>query len=138
ARRVRATGLIGAEDFTGGEMRVPTVPGYKQPRSSKLPPAVGGGDIVNTVKDLATLRHPYKGGAYLGGKIRNDVVNLIVESALEAHRYWTLLHVRDRLVAAAKDTPTSVHDIPIRVDELPGQPAAKEILARIEENHVRK
>jgi hypothetical protein len=128
--------LVGAEGFTGGEMRIPTVPGYKQPRSSKLPPAVGAGDIVNTVKELGTLRHPYKGGAYLGGKIRNDVVNLINESALEAHRYWTLLHVRDRLVGASKDAPTSKYDVPIRVEELPGQPAAREIIARLEENHV--
>jgi hypothetical protein len=130
------SGLVGAEGFTGGQMRIPTVPAYKQPRSTKLPAAVGGGDIVSTVKDLATLKHPYKGGAYRGGKIRNDVVHLVAESALEAHRYWTLLHGRDRLVKHAKDVPTSKYDIPIRVEELPGQPAAKEIIARLEEQHV--
>lgn len=123
------------EDFTGGELRVPTVPGFKEPRSRAPLPEIGAQGAVNIPQAPGSLRHPYLGKAYKGGKIRNDVVNLINESAQEAQRYWTLVHVTDRIKPAIHDTPQGPHDIPIKVEALPGQDSMKEARAMLEASH---
>lgn len=122
--------LTGREDFTGGQVRVPTQPADRAARKAmQATPSWGGGEI----KAPGSLTHAYSGAAYAGGKIRNDVVRLMSESALEAQRYWTLLHVADKLKAAAKDVPTDLnHDVPVTLEHVPGSPSlakAKAMLA---------
>ncbi len=62
----------------------------------------------------------------------------MAESAHEVQRYWTLLHVVDRLKAGAKDAPTSTHDVPIVVRDLPGRPSLQETVARLEDQTTRE
>lgn len=122
--------LTGNEDFAGGEMRVPTVPAYKGAKSTRI--AVGSSQGIGEVKAPGSLTHAYTGAALRGGKIRNDVVKLMSESGLEAQKYWTLLHVTDKLKAAAKeDVPETKHDIPIVTENLPGRPSLAEATARL-------
>jgi hypothetical protein len=114
-------------EFTGGEARIPTVPAFKGQKSKAALPQIGPQNVVNgTPQGIPSIYKPYLGKPYKAGKIRNDVVRLVAEAHQEAQRYWTLVHVTDRLKGAAKDFKTSEHDIPIRVDEIPGQPSLAE------------
>lgn len=122
--------------FAGGEARIPTVPAGKEPRSKSGTPQIGTSGVVNgTPQKIPSIYQPYTGAAYRGGKIRNDVVRLINEAHQEAQRYFTLVHVTDRLKSAAKDAPTSKYDIPIRVEQLPGGASLKEARAIAEQAH---
>ena len=126
--------FTGNEDFSGGEMRVPTTPAFKGLKSTGV--HVGSSQGIAEVKAPGSLTHAYTGAAYRGGKIRTDVVRQMAESALEAQKFWTLLHVTDHLKAAAKDVPTSTHDIPMVVEHLPGRPSLAEATARLQDEQT--
>jgi hypothetical protein len=125
------------QDFAGGEVRIPTVPRGKVPKSKSDLPQVGNQGVVNGVpRAIASLYKPYLGKAYKAGAIRNDVVKLMHESWQEAQRYYTLIQVTDRLRSAAKTFKSSEHDILMKTDELPGGLPMKEARGIADEAHT--
>lgn len=113
---VQPAGLKGAEDFTGGEFRVPYT-FKKTPRSlerNAMAPAKPPGQP----RVPSSLTQQYKGGLLKSANFRDETTRLVGESNLEAQRLGSLLRLRDQVKQAAKPAPTSRYDIPMRLDKL--------------------
>lgn len=105
ARRVKPTGLVGAEDLKGaGDVRIPYA---KRPAVKSLfrPQGAGRGKAIGGVRNPASLTHSFTGALLRKGGGRRDVTRLVAESNVEAQRLGEALRVRDQLRKAAVPHP---------------------------------
>jgi hypothetical protein len=116
----QARGFVGAEEFAGGEFRVP----YETsgaPSSLARHGHVGAGGSVGAPKAPGSIVHSYEGKVLEHGKFRSRTTQLVAESYVEAQRFAALIRARDKLIRAAHDAPVSRFEVPIRLDELKGK-----------------
>jgi hypothetical protein len=106
--KTEPTGLIGAEDFKGGEFRVPY-------HASEPRRAAGASGYRGAIpKKPGSVTNEYTGALQRSGAYRSDRVRQLAASALEAHTYSDVLHLRDQLLKASIPEPKEGYS-PIRV-----------------------
>jgi hypothetical protein len=97
--RKEPTGLVGAEDFKGGEFRMPYA---STDRSIKTGTAQFKGGIP---AKPGSVTKPFKGELLLSGGYKSDRVTQLAKSMLEADRYSDVLRLRDQLLKASSAEP---------------------------------
>lgn len=122
--------LAGAEDFAGGDFRVPYT-ARQAPRAHEGTPNFRGG----VPRKPSSTTNAYTGGLLRSGNFRDDAARQVAESGVEAQRYAGALRLRDRLLQGAKDEPFD-GGVPIKTDDLankPYPPQVARILAKSDE-----
>lgn len=121
--------LAGAEDFAGGDFRIPYT-SQVAPRAHEGTPQFRGGPP----KAPTSTKKPFTGGLLRSGNFRDDAARQVAESGVEAQRYAGALRLRDRLLEGASDEPFE-GGVPIKTDDLankPYPPAVAHLLAKTE------
>lgn len=105
AKRVKPTGLVGAEELKGaGEARIPYAK-ESAARAVLRPSGVGRGQTIGGVRSPGSLTHAFTGGLLRKGGGRQDTTRLVAESNVEAQRVGEALRVRDQIREAAVSHP---------------------------------
>jgi hypothetical protein len=119
-------GLIGAEDFAGGQTRIPYERGFPGLSPAAFVRGVRGsygglsrGRALGYPRELPTTRKPFTGEALRSGYFKTGTTELVGADLERAQRFAAVLRARDALLAAAKDVPDDpLTAIAIRVDDL--------------------
>jgi hypothetical protein len=108
--------LAGAEDFKGGQMRVPYT-ASTPPRSQGRAAEYRGG----TPRAPGSTTKPFTGGLLRSGNFRDDTARQVAESGVEAQRYGSVLRLRGRILHGASDTYKPGY-VAVRTDNLKNRP----------------
>jgi len=125
AKRMKPTGLVGAEDFQGGKFRVP----YTAESAPKAQ-ATAAGFRGGLPRKPGSMTHAFTGALLRTANFRRDTTRLTAESEVEAQRYADLLRLRDRVIKGARKQPRE-GDIAIRLEPLKGKPMPGNVKAAL-------
>jgi hypothetical protein len=115
ARRVEPTGLIGAEDFTGGQVYV----GYGSKRPSTGLVQVGN-RVIGVPRRPGSLSKGFTGGAVHAATFRTEAAQVVAHAQFEAARYTMLLRIRPQLERFATLTKVRPGQVALRLDKIDG------------------
>jgi hypothetical protein len=133
ARRVKPTGLIGAETSTAGDIYVPSKAKVGAKGLGRVPRVAPQGTLGRPQLP-GTVTHPYTGALKQAGRERLDTTQLVAEHALETHRFQRLTHLRD-VIRPAVHSDLRPNDVVVRLDNLARHDSLPQIVQDVLNKH---